>query len=71
MHLVKPTGNAYNVATTIKRSDARNTPSRTLKTDSPPETAKAKTETTKAAINNSSVVLATGPGNLPEVRVWT
>jgi len=50
----KPTGNAYDAATTIKPSNARNTPSWTLKIDSTPETAKAKPERTKAAINKSS-----------------
>jgi hypothetical protein len=54
VHHGKPTGNDYDAATTIKPSNARNTASRTSKIDSTPETAKAKTETTKAAIDKSS-----------------
>ena len=54
MHHGKPTGNAYDAATTLIHFNARNTPSRTFKIDSTPETAKAKIETTKVAIDKSS-----------------
>jgi len=54
MHCGRPTGNACGVAAkVIKPSNARNTPNRTTKIVSPPEMAKAKTQTAKAAIGKS------------------
>jgi hypothetical protein len=47
----QPTGNENDVATTKKSSNARITSRRTIKIDSPLETAQAKTVTTKPAIN--------------------
>jgi len=54
MHGGMPKGNAYNVVMIEKLSNAQNTPSGTLKIDSPPEMAQAKIEMTEATINKSS-----------------
>jgi len=55
MHRGRPTGNGCGAAAkVIKPSNARNTPNRTSKIVSPPEMAKAQTQTAKAAIGISS-----------------
>ena len=55
MHHGRTTGNAYGVAAKVmKIPNAPNTPNRTTKIISPPDIAKANTQTAQAAIGNSS-----------------